>query len=431
MSNILLTASSGQILGPIAKFLGWIMNAIYMFVYNVFGIESVVLSIVIVTFLIYLCMLPLTIKQQKFSKLTQLMQPEIQAIAEKYKGKRDQASIQAMNNEQQLVYEKYGVNPMGTCLPMLIQMPIWLALYRVFYNIPAYITSVKGYFTGLVNEIQNASGYKDSLAQLLKDYNYTTSSGLSANNVKAALDGASGSDLSNYIVDILYKLPSTGWEKLSEVFPNATSQIETTFGHMQNFNFFLGLNISDTPLAIIKSNFASHAYGFVLLALLVPVLSYLSQLINLKLMPQSNNGQNDQMAQQMKTMNFMMPLMMFIFSFTVPVGLVVYWICSALVRGGQQLIVNKYFEKVDLDDIIRKNQEKAKKRREKLGISENQIRDAANIKTKSIESRANKMTSAERELELERAAAKKANAKSGSMAAKANRVKEFNERNSK
>ncbi|MEE1028959.1 MAG: YidC/Oxa1 family membrane protein insertase, partial [Agathobacter sp.] len=193
MSNILLTASSGQILGPIAKFLGWIMNAIYMFVYNVFGIESVVLSIVIVTFLIYLCMLPLTIKQQKFSKLTQLMQPEIQAIAEKYKGKRDQASIQAMNNEQQLVYEKYGVNPMGTCLPMLIQMPIWLALYRVFYNIPAYITSVKGYFTGLVNEIQNASGYKDSLAQLLKDYNYTTSSGLSANNVKAALDGASGS----------------------------------------------------------------------------------------------------------------------------------------------------------------------------------------------------------------------------------------------
>ena len=80
------------------------MNAIYMFVYNVFGIESVVLSIVIVTFLIYLCMLPLTIKQQKFSKLTQLMQPEIQAIAEKYKGKRDQASIQAMNNEKQLVY---------------------------------------------------------------------------------------------------------------------------------------------------------------------------------------------------------------------------------------------------------------------------------------------------------------------------------------
>ena len=359
------------------------------------------------------------------------MQPELQAVVAKYKGKRDQASIEAMKSEQQLIYEKYGVNPMGTCLPMLIQMPIWLALYRVFYNIPAYITSVKGNFLGLVTEIQNTSGYKPSLAKLLEDYNYSTSSGLMANNVKQALDGASGNDLSNYIVDILYKLPSTGWEKLSDVFPNATSQIEVTFEHMQNFNFFLGLNISDTPLAIIKSNFAAHAYGFVLLALLVPVLSYLSQLLNLKLMPQANNGQNDQMAQQMKTMNFMMPLMMFIFSFTVPVGLVIYWICSSLVRGGQQIIVNKYFEKIDLDDIIKKNQEKARKRKEKLGISENQIRDAANIKTKSIESRANKMTSAERELELERAAAKKANAKSGSMAAKANRVKEFNERNSK
>ena len=96
MSGILLTAYSGAILGPIAKVLGWVMNGIYMAMYNLFGIEDVALSIILLTAVIYLCLLPLTIKQQKFSKMTQIMQPEIQAIQNKYKNKKDQASMQAM-----------------------------------------------------------------------------------------------------------------------------------------------------------------------------------------------------------------------------------------------------------------------------------------------------------------------------------------------
>ena len=77
------------------------------------------------------------------------------------------------------------------------------------------------------------------------------------------------------------------------------------------------------------------------------------------------------------------------------------------------------------------NQEKAKKRREKMGIAENQIRDVASIKTKTIESKANYVSSAQKELELEKAKEKKANAKAGSMAAKANMVNDFNNRNSR
>ena len=65
MSGILLTAYSGAILGPIAKVLGWVMNGIYMAMYNLFGIEDVALSIILLTAVIYLCLLPLTIKQQK------------------------------------------------------------------------------------------------------------------------------------------------------------------------------------------------------------------------------------------------------------------------------------------------------------------------------------------------------------------------------
>ena len=97
MSDILLTAYDGAILGPIAKFLGWIMNGIYVGMYSIFGIENIGFSIILLTILIYLCLLPLTIKQQKFSKLQQKMQPEILAIQAKYKNKKDQASLQAMN----------------------------------------------------------------------------------------------------------------------------------------------------------------------------------------------------------------------------------------------------------------------------------------------------------------------------------------------
>ncbi len=422
MSNIELTAYSGAILGPIAKFLGWIMNGIYVLMYNLFGIENIGLSIILLTILIYMCLLPLTIKQQKFSKLSQKMQPEIQEIQNKYKNKKDQASIAAMNQETQLVYQKYGVSPAGSCVQLLIQMPILLALYRVFYNVPAYVKSVKLVFSDLVSGITATSGFQDKMQELMDNFNVR---GLNVNF------DASGDTLNNYVIDVLYKLPSTGWEKLQDYFPNLTDSISKTLDHIQHSNYIMMLNISDTPWSIMTTNFKAHDYLFVFLALMIPVLSYVTQVINTKMMPQSTNN-NDQMAQQMKTMNIMMPLFSFFICFTVPVGLGIYWIAGAVCRAVQQFFINKHIENLDLDDLVRKNQEKLKKKQEKLGIYGEQIREAAQIKTRTIESKAKvNETSAERELQLEKANEKKTNAKKGSMAAKANMVREFNERNSR
>lgn len=437
MSDILLTAYPGSILGPIAKLLGMLMDWIYSGISNITGgrVESVVLSIVIITIIIYMCLLPLTIKQQKFSKLSQKMQPEMQAIQAKYKNKKDQASMMAMQEETQLLYQKYGISPMGSCVQMLIQMPILFALYRVFYNIPAYLSGVKGSFTGLVDSIQQTSGYQDTLVSLMEKYNVVTSSGLNASNVASKLADASGDTLSNYIIDILYKLPSKGWDALldGKFFDGIQSVVEKTHDALLHFNYFLGLNISDTPWYIIKSNFTDKPDKwliFVILALLIPVLSYLTQMINIKLMPQATNG-NDQMASQMKMMNLMMPLMSLFFCFTVPVGLGIYWICSALVRGIQQFFVNRHIENLDLEAVMAKNEEKAKNKRKKMGLSEDYIKKAAQIKTKSIDSKANVSASADTEEKLAKAAEYKANAKAGSLASKANMVKEFNERNSR
>lgn len=431
MSGIVLTAYDGAILGPVAKLLGWVMNGIYVGMYKLFGIENIGLSIILLTIVIYLCLLPLTIKQQKFSKLSQKMQPEIQAIQAKYKNKKDQNSMMAMNEETRLVYEKYGVSPSGSCVQLLIQMPILLALYRVFYNVPAYVTSVKDNFSGLVNGIISTDGFIDTMTQLVTDNKVTTASSIMASNVADRLGAASGDTLSNYIVDILYKLPSDAWTRLTEYFPNLGAEIADTLSHVEKFNYFIKLNISDTPWYIIKNGIANHSFLFVILAFLIPVLSYVTQVVNIKMMPQQSTG-NDQMAQQMKTMNTMMPLISLFMCFTVPVGLGIYWIIGAVVRAVQQVLINKHIENLNLDDIIEKNQEKAKKRREKMGIAENQIRNAAAINTRTLENKAKvNVSSEQKELELEHANAKKANAKAGSMAARANMVKDYNERNSR
>ena len=425
MSEMLLTAYNGAILGPIAKFLGWIMNGMYILMEKV-GISNVGLSIILFTIVIYVLLFPLTYKQQKFSKLSQKMNPELQAIQKKYKDKKDPTSMQNYQTETQLVYEKYGVSPTGSCVQMLIQMPLLLALYRVFMNVPAYISSVKEVYSGLVSDIMATNGYQDIMTQLVTDLNMRT--------VQVDFTATDATTLQNYIVDVLYKISSTGWDTLRDAFPSLTDSINSTYEVVSHVNNFIGLNISDTPMQIIKTGFSSGAYLMAIIAILIPVISYLTQVLNIKLMPTAaGGGDNDQMAQQMKMMNRTMPLFSLIMCFTVPVGLGIYWIASAVVRSIQQFFLNKHFDKINLEDIIAKNQEKAKKKREKMGLSENQISNAARMNTRQVTAsqKSSVKTTAEKELELEKANAVKASAKPGSMAAKANMVREFNERNNK
>ena len=431
-SMILATKSGTPIIGQIAVVMGWIMNAIYK-VLDMVGIQNLGLCIIIFSILIYLCMTPLQIKQQKFSKLSAIMQPEIQKIQKKYQGKKDQDSMMKMQEETQAVYEKYGVSMMGSCVQMLIQMPLLFALYRVFLNVPAYVSGVKNNFSTLVDGIMATSGYQDKMTQLVTDLRVMTTPA-------ADFTVSDPTALSNSIVDVLYKMNSAGWENLKSAFPSLTDTINATYDTVSHVNNFLGLNISDTPWQVMTTNFASHNFLFVVLALLVPVISYLTQVLNIKLMPQAapsnGNSDNDMAAQQMKMMNRTMPIFSFVMCFTVPVGLGIYWIAGAVVRSVQQFFLNKHFEKINLEDIIKKNQEKAKKKREKMGIAENQISNAAKINTRKIdepkkEEKKSNMSEAQRELELEKANAAKSKAKAGSMAAKANMVRDFNEKNSR
>jgi YidC/Oxa1 family membrane protein insertase len=433
MSSILLTPYDGAILGPIAKLLGWILNGIYTLL-SFIGIENVGLSIILLTIVIYTCMLPLNYKQQKFSKLSQKMQPELKKIQDKYKGKKDQESAMAMNQETQLLYQKYGISPSGSCVQLLIQMPILFALYRVFYNVPAYINVVKDKFIGIADEIVHVDGFSDTMSEIVKNFKIN----LSTKPDFVITDSNTIDNVKNFVVDVLYKIPSV--ETL--VTPNAdgkvyfeglstvTEIVESGVEEFYNFNYFLGLNISNTPWNIIVENFNAKNYLLVFGALMIPVLAYLTQVLSIKLM-QAKNNTGDQMAQQMKMMNTFMPFMSLIMCFSVPVGLGIYWIVSAAYRIPQQILLNRHFDKMDLEAVIKKNEAKVKAKREKMGISEEQMRAIANRKTRTLQNKAAYNNEAEKEEQLNTANEMRANAKPGSLAAKANMVRDYNERNSR
>ena len=422
MNYFIATAYNGAILGPIAKVLGWIMDKIYMFMYNVFGVDNIAVTIILFTIFIYICLFPLTYSQQKFSVLSKKMNPEIKAIQAKYKGKTDTVSQQAMQEETSSVYDKYGISPMGSCVQMLIQMPILFALYRVFYNVPAYITSVKDIFTDMVNGIVATDGFAATMQTIAENANIR--------NLSVNFESESVEELSNYIIDLTYKLPASGWNSLVEAFPNLSSVIENTHAAIEKINYLFVLNISETPWNIMKTAFTNKQWGMIIAALMLPLLSYLSQVISIKLMPTNDAGAGDQAAMQMKSMNTFMPLMSLYIGFICPVGLVLYWVVGGVIRVIQQFFLNKHFEKIDLDQIIEKNKDKAKKKAEKRGERMNQISQAATMNTrKTLSEKAN--VNMDNKEAVDKANELRKSAKAGSMASKANMVKEFNEKNNK
>ena len=415
MTAMYLTAYGGSILGPIAKGLGWIMDKIYVMFSNL-GIHSIALTILVFTIFVYLCLFPLTYKQQKFSVISRKMNPELKAIQDKYKGKRDQASMAAQQEETQMLYDKYGISMTGSCVQLLIQMPILFALYRVFYNVPAYIGSVRNLFSDLVEGIQSTNGYAKIMQNVYEE--------ASLRNVRVDFTSDDPTTLGNYIIDVLYKLSSSGWDNLKEAFPKLADTIDSTHANLDAINNLFVLSISDTPWNQMKMGFANHNWILFFAALSIPVIATFTQYLTILQTPMANT--NDQMTQQMKTMNYTMPLMTLFIGFTCPVGLGFYWGIGGFIRAFQQFFLNRHFEKINLDDIIEKNKEKAAKKKEQRGIRREQIMANATMNTRKSISEAASYNNSNAEV-LEKAAVSRSNAKPGSMAAKANLVKDFNE----
>lgn len=415
MYQIVLTQSETFLIGDIAKLLGIIMNWLFEITSSI-GIENIGLSIILFTLVVKLLMFPMTVKQQKFSKISAVMNPEIQAIQTKYKGKNDQESMLRMQEETKAVYEKYGTSPTGGCLQLLIQLPIIYALFRVIQNIPAYVSSVKVIFMNIVTPLQAEAGFIDKIkpfaeAHALGKYDYTEA---------------------NRVIDLLYKFTDADWAELMEQFPNLTTVISENLVHINHMNNFFGINLAEAP-------------GFALTpALLIPVLSGVFQWLSTKLMTanqpvtSSNNGEESSMAASMKMMNNMMPLMSAFFCITMPSGLGIYWVATSVFTVVQQLVLNIYFDRMDIEELIMKNLEKANKKRAKKGLPPQSVSNIAKQTVKNIENADQIKAEQQKRMEETKTKIKESTeyynntaAKPGSIAAKANMVQQYNERNEK
>ena len=432
MKGVLLTQYGGKIVGPVAWLLGHLMNGIFN-VLNSIGIPNIGLAIIIFTIVIYLCLLPLTYKQQKFSKLQAKMSPELQAIQAKYKGKKDNDSMMAMQEETKEVYAKYGVSQTGSCLQLLIQMPILFALYRVIYSIPAYVTIVRNSFSPLVENLMETDGAADFLQTLKGAAMY------SKQFTNDAFVSGDASYIKNTFIDVLNRASSADWASLTSQFPSLNDSIERTHTLLNGYNNFLGLNIADTPMYMIQTGFQGKIIPLLIGGLLVPALAAFTQWVNTKLMPQPNSDAKTnpddptaQMQQSMKTMNLMMPIMSAFFCLSLPAGMGIYWIIGAVVRSIQQVVINRHIDKIDIDAEIAKNTAKYKEKQEKLKTTRN-MSMYANLSTRKddLSSKNSSVSEAEKEEKIKKAqdVYSNKNIRKDSLLAKANMVKEFNENN--
>lgn len=439
MSGIFLTSCTNFFLIRwIANILGFIMNLFYI-VIDKFGIGKISICIIVFTIIVKLVMLPINIKQQKTMKLNSVIMPEIQAIQKKYANKKDNDSMMKQQAELNAVYQKYGTSPTGGCLPMLIQFPILLALYAVMACLPNYINEIQDmYNDGVVSyvigtdksgkldyhtihELKDLAGLNDVLLDESGDENLdklvTAYFGQKGNyedeKIKDAVYNSFTSAYSNVfgkqdawaIVEAsfdeaienaqdLKAISEADWKKVEdkdlaeyadyteEDWDALISSYETILDKLDDNHKDIQVSYSFFTIDLSKS----PANG-VKIAIIIPILSALAQLLNMKISMSSQqntgNGTADSMMSSMKVMSYSMCVVSAIFCYTFPAGLGLYWVISSAVQVVIQLILNKKFANMDTDQIIKQSIEKANRKRAKKGLPPNTISTAAATNTRN------------------------------------------------
>lgn len=408
----------GFIIDPIAKLMGYILDFIFRGLSSV-GIVNLGLCIIIFTFIIKLFMLPMTIKQLKFSKMSAMVQPEVAKIQKKYKGKTDQASMMKQNEEIQAVYDKYGISMTGGCLQMFIQLPILMALYQVIRNLPFYIPQLKVLYTKIAEPLMQVNGFEDIMTSIGKD-------------AKVIYKLTEPIDL-DQVIGYICQFKTDSWAVLAEKIPSMADLIESTSKQIiEMHNFVAGINISDAP------GFRISVY------MLIPIAAAFFQWLSMKTMNTTSSDDNNPAAAMTKNMNLMMPLMSFVMCFSFPAGIGIYWAANALFQVIQQIAINKYMDRMDMEVLIAKNMEKAAKKKKKPSLTQKMmekvtgeeethsgdgsITAAATTKTKNYSRNYDNGKNAD---DISYSNLQQGKPKPGSLAEKAGLVKEYNERNKK
>ena len=299
---------------------------------------------------------------------------------------------------------------------MAIQLQIIFALYRVIYNIPAYVPSVRVFFDNVANPLMGQPDYINKISEL-------------ASGVGMAVDKVDYT-VANKVVDMLYKLTPAGWDTLESLFPQISSTIAENASKIEQMNYFFGINLATPPFT---------GFNHITIAWIIPILAGLTQWISTKLI--SNLQQVDQDAPGASMMNSMMitmPLMSVFFCFSLPSAIGIYWVVQGAFQLVQQLIVNAHMNKIDVDDLIRRNVEKMNKKRARKGLPPANVSEKASVNLKALQAREDaeskakedKISRNKKQMEASEAFYN-SDPKPGSLASKAKMVQKYNDKHAK
>ena len=261
-------------------FIAGILGALIRLIYDIVG-QNYGLSIIIFTILTKILLFPITYKQSKAMDEMNKLAPLEKEIREKYKGNKEKMSEELMK-----VYEQHKVNPMGGCLPLLIQIPI---IFAMFYIVKQPLTYI----------IQTP-------VELLQEY---TQEYLGKEEVTEK-------EIEAYEIQIANKYD------------------------LIDMNF-LGINFGDVPSNAFSKDGEEKASYF---TLIVPVLSLVFSILQTKL-SQKNSNMTDEQKEQQKTMNLMMPLLSAYIAYIMPLALGIYWLLGNVLQMLTQWLVNVMLKK--------------------------------------------------------------------------------------
>ncbi len=257
--------------------------------------------------IVEILMIPFGIKQQKNSIKQAKLRPKEMAIRNKYKGRNDQATMQKMNQEIQEFYAKEKFNPASGCLPLLVQMPIVLALYNIIIN---PLKHVIGFSAEQINKI----------VELINNVYKTTG----VTELKAESFKSNNIELIGHIRKNFDVLSQEDWftEKLPEL------------SELPDFTVFGGLDLGDIPSKM----------GFSLI-LIVPLLVFLSQFGYSKLIRkftyQPPTAQDANMGCSNTVMDITMPLMTTYFAYIMPGAVGIYWVFKNIISFARQILLTR------------------------------------------------------------------------------------------
>ncbi len=307
--------------------IGYIIDFCYRIVPNY------AVSLFLFALVMKILLFPFAIKQQKNMVKQATLRPKEEAIRKRYKGRPDKASQQKMQEEVMKLYQQENFNPMGGCLPMILQLVIVFALYAVVNSPLRYVCHVPA---------ENIENISIEAAELYKEEKLETE-GLSETTIKSlqTLADSIGEDGSTanakvftYDLELVNIIRINGVEKF-----RAEGMLDEDFTaeDLPDFTLFGGLfDLSRTPSI-------SHFNWLWLIPLLTFIFTFGSMKLTRKFSYQPAAPEGGDAGLSMKMMDFMMPLMSTFFTFSVPAVIAVYWIYQNILSTVQQLVLKLMF----------------------------------------------------------------------------------------